>query len=231
MIKMIIFDMAGTIVNEYNLVYKCLHDTLVSHGHKVSLEFILEFGAGKEKKQAIEEILHRINGIEPLDFLVNEYYTYFSHNLLRQYRNSTISIFEGTIELFTYLKFHDIKIVLNTGYSCEIANLIMQSLNIKLELIIDLLICADLVEQGRPSPAMIFKACEQFNISPSETIKVGDTIIDIQEGLNAGVSLSIGITTGAQSRSMLSNANPHYIIDKLQELMPIIEQTNAYEKN
>ncbi|RYY37415.1 MAG: HAD family hydrolase, partial [Sphingobacteriaceae bacterium] len=58
----------------------------------------------------------------------------------------------------------------------------------------------------------------------SEVIKVGDSIIDIEEGQNAGCALSIGITTGAHTPAQLQSANPDYIIDNLMELLPIIDR-------
>jgi phosphoglycolate phosphatase-like HAD superfamily hydrolase len=53
-------------------------------------------------------------------------------------------------------------------------------------------------------------------------VKVGDSIIDIEEGKNAGCALSIGITTGAHSYEQLASANPNHIINHLSELLPVI---------
>ena len=49
MIKLIIFDMAGTAINEDNLVYKTIQSTLIDHNVDVDLETVLRLGAGKEK--------------------------------------------------------------------------------------------------------------------------------------------------------------------------------------
>jgi phosphoglycolate phosphatase-like HAD superfamily hydrolase len=53
-------------------------------------------------------------------------------------------------------------------------------------------------------------------------IKVGDSIIDIEEGKNAGCKLSIGITTGAHTYVQLASANPNGIIHHLSQLLPLI---------
>ena len=48
--------------------------------------------------------------------------------------------------------------------------------------------------EGRPWPYMIFRIMEKLHIkSVSAVLKVGDTVHDIEEGLNAGV-WSVGVT-------------------------------------
>jgi len=52
----------------------------------------------------------------------------------------------------------------------------------------DFSICADEVPAGRPAPWMIFRVMEALNVyPPSAVVKVGDTVVDIHDGLNAGV--------------------------------------------
>ena len=46
-IKLVVFDMAGTTVNENNLVYHTLLLTIIQHGFEFTLEDVLEYGAGK----------------------------------------------------------------------------------------------------------------------------------------------------------------------------------------
>ena len=71
---------------------------------------------------------------------------------------------------------------------------------------------------------MILLAMKQFNLSNAkEIIKVGDSIIDIEEGRNAGCIYNIGITTGAHTLEQLQSANPDHIIGNLMELLPIVD--------
>ena len=60
-------------------------------------------------------------------------------------------------------------------------------------------VCADDVPAGRPAPWMIFRNMEELGVYPAAAVlKVGDTIPDIQAGINAGVR-TIGITaTGSE---------------------------------
>jgi beta-phosphoglucomutase-like phosphatase (HAD superfamily) len=57
MIKLVVFDMAGTTVDEQNVVYKTVHAVINDAGYEFSLDQVLEHGAGKEKKTAINDVL------------------------------------------------------------------------------------------------------------------------------------------------------------------------------
>jgi phosphoglycolate phosphatase-like HAD superfamily hydrolase len=92
----------------------------------------------------------------------------------------------------------------------------------------DGLITATDVAHNRPYPDMIWLAMKQFGISDArEVAKVGDSVIDIEEGVNAGCSVNIGITTGAHTRQQLQSVKPDYIIDNLLELLPLINKDTA----
>jgi phosphoglycolate phosphatase-like HAD superfamily hydrolase len=66
---------------------------------------------------------------------------------------------------------------------------------------------------------MILHAMELFEMSDaSEVLKIGDSNIDIEEGKNAGCGITVGITTGAQTREQLAAASPDHIIDSLMDL-------------
>jgi len=55
-------------------------------------------------------------------------------------------------------------------------------------------VCADEVPAGRPAPWMAITNAMRLNIYPLEAcVKVGDTLVDIAEGLNAGM-WTVGIT-------------------------------------
>ena len=57
MIKMVVFDMAGTTVDENNVVYKTLQKVINLAGFNFTIEQVLETGAGKEKLAAIRDII------------------------------------------------------------------------------------------------------------------------------------------------------------------------------
>lgn len=213
---MFVFDMAGTTVNENNLVYKTIHRALSDNEYSLTLEEVLNYAGGKEKLQAIKDIIS-YTGKEGIQAEI--VYDHFIKLIDKAYDDAHLSCFDGTEDVFSYLKNNDNLIVLNTGYNFETASKILKKLNWVEKRNFDLLVCADDVLNSRPSPDMIHFAMGKLNFSDSKkVIKVGDTDIDILEGKAANCGMSIGVTTGAHTQEQLMKANPDRIIHSLTEL-------------
>ncbi|MDN5283834.1 MAG: Phosphonatase-like hydrolase [Mucilaginibacter sp.] len=221
-IKMVIFDMAGTTVNENNLVYKTLQKAINEAGFNLNLDQVLAEGAGKEKRQAIRSVLAVYAGINDED-ITGKIYQNFMEQLTEAYGKADILPHNNAIALFKALKQRKVYAVLNTGYDQSTAQSIIKKMRWKEGIDFDGLVTASDVSKNRPEPDMIYFAMNKFGIvNSSEVVKVGDSIVDIQEGQNAGCGLNIGITTGAHTAEQLLSANPDHVINNLIDLLPII---------
>lgn len=215
-IQLVVFDMAGTVVNEDNVVYKTLQKAINQQGLDLTLDFVLEHGAGKEKHQAIKDILAHVDSGEIDSQTV---YENFKVLLDKAYDSLTVTSFEGVVSLLKELRLKNIKIALNTGYTTPVAERLLEKMNWVKGDHYDALITADDVLFGRPNPDMIFEAMEVLNIlEPGKVLKAGDSIIDIQEGKNAHCGITVGVTTGAHTREQLESAQPNYVLDSLSEI-------------
>ena len=221
-IQCVVFDMAGTTVNEDNLVYKTLQAAINHYNVPVDLDHVLLHGAGKEKLQAIKDIIS--NSPYALDEMVElEAFNYFLAQLDIAYKNFKVTPMPGAEKVFIALKEKGIQVVLNTGYNRATAESLLGQLGWKEGVQIDLLVTASDVLHNRPMPDMILYAKEKLNIADTKQIvKIGDSCIDIEEGKNAGCLLNIGITTGAQTETQLMQAKPDYIVHSLSEMLEII---------
>lgn len=222
-INMVVFDMAGTSVDENNVVYKTLQKVINDAGHQFTLAEVLRLGAGKEKLQAIKDILAADATADTSPAATAILYQNFEQELSVAYNSIELKPQPGAEVLFQELKNRQVKVVLNTGYNKATATAILQKLNWIEGQHYDALITASDVTQNRPHPDMIELAMQQLHINdPLQVVKVGDSIIDIEEGKNAHCKYSIGITTGAHTQQQLLSANPDFIINHLSELLPII---------
>lgn len=223
MIRMVVFDMAGTTVNEHNVVYKMVREAVNDQGFDFSLEAVLEAGAGKEKLQAIKSVL-ALKGVDD-DVLAAKMFAAFNVKLDSAYQTQPITGQPGATALFHALKNKGIAVVLNTGYNRKTAEGLVEKIGWKKGIDFDQLVTASDVQQNRPQPDMILLAMREQGIeNGNEVIKVGDSAIDIEEGKNAGCRASVGITTGAHTVEQLQSAQPEFIIHHLEELLPVLEQ-------
>jgi phosphonatase-like hydrolase len=221
-IAMVVFDMAGTTVDEGNVVYHTLHKAIQKKCPNVTFEEVLKWGAGKEKLQAIKDTLMGTNMFLNED-TIQEVFKDFLVLLDTAYENLTVVPTHNTERLFKELRDLGIKVVLNTGYNKVTATSLVKKLNWVEGVNFDLLVTSSDVNNNRPMPDMILYAMEKMNIQDAASvIKVGDSTIDIEEGRNAGCMYNIAVTTGAHTKIQLLAANPNYIFDDIYELKAVV---------
>lgn len=222
-IKLVVFDIAGTTIQDEIGVMNAFRSTLQKHGYDAPISEVA-LVMGYKKIEAIRILLKNEENIT--EELINTIHNDFVEHMINFYRTSPeISVFPHTEETFKRLHDEGIKIGLNTGFTRAIADTIINRLQWQEKGLIDYLIASDEVEQGRPHPYMIHKMMAEFGISdPNEVAKVGDTEVDVHEGQNAGCKYVIGITTGSFTRQELEPYHPTHIIDDIAEVIDIINQ-------
>jgi len=135
-----------------------------------------------------------------------------------------------------------------SGYNRSMVNVLRAPME-RQGLRFDHLVASDEVAHGRPAPDMIQHLMKKGGVSdPSLVIKVGDTSVDIEEGLNAKV-WSVGVLRSSselglsaedfdaltplqqaealhETRRRLVAHNPHYLVNSIEELPSLINEIN-----
>ncbi len=159
-------------------------------------------------------------------------------------------VIDGIAETIARLRKRGIKIGSTTGYTDEMMDILTPAADAN-GYRTDCVVTPDDVGGGRPHPWMIFLNAIRLQIDHlSSIVKIGDTISDIEEGLNAGV-WSIGAArTGnlvglsasdfaalpseeqqrrlERARTALLDSGAHEVIDSVADLEPTIDQIEAW---
>lgn len=178
---------------------------------------------------------------------VNEMYVSFEKHLFASLSNFTTPI-PGVLDTIKELRESGIKIGSTTGYTQAMMDVVRPGAAAK-GYVVDNLVTPDNLPAGRPAPYMIYKNMIDLAIpSVDNVVKVGDTIADIKEGVNAKV-WSIGIITGSNEmgiteeeynrhtpdelaalkqevRERMMAAGAHFVLDNITELPACIEKIN-----
>jgi len=224
-IKLIVFDMAGTTVKDEDKVADTFSAAMQKYGYHVSVEDVNPL-MGYEKSIAITKMLHQHepdnDKITPQ--LISNIHREFINLMISYYQKATVlEALPRAEETMAALHNAGIRIGINTGFSKDIAQIIIERLQWREKGLIDYLIGSDEVEKGRPDPAMINQLMALAGVTdPGEVAKVGDTEVDIREGQNAGCKYVIAVTTGAFTRAQLEPYNPTHIIDDIADVINII---------
>ncbi|NII23897.1 HAD-IA family hydrolase [Pseudoflavitalea sp. X16] len=224
-IQLVVFDIAGTTVRDKGSVADAFMAAAAQYGVSVPREEVNKV-MGFRKKEAIRILLDKFYlEQDDTEGLIEKIHDAFTHNMISFYKqDAELAALPHAEETFAWLKQRGIKIALNTGFTRNITDTILQRLQWKSNGMIDMVITSDEVPEGRPKPYMIAAIMKQLDIADAgQVAKVGDTEVDVEEGRNAGCGLVVGVTTGAYTRSELEQYKPDTIIDSLAELPPLIQ--------
>lgn len=218
-LKLIVFDMAGTTVHDGGQVPAAFAAALGECGIALSDE---QLGAvrGASKREAIAELVAR-HASPAWQGRAEVVYASFVAHLRRAFATGVEPI-AGAHATFDHLKGRGIRIALTTGFDRDVAALLLDALAWRT--IADAFVCGDDVARGRPAPYLIFQAMQTASVDCVHQVgAVGDTVLDLQAGYNAGVALNVGVLSGAHARSKLA-AEPHtQLIASVADLPALID--------
>lgn len=222
-IKLLVCDMAGTTVDEGGLVYQVLRTALNQHQIPVTESDMCSWH-GAQKLEVITHFVTKTLGdgwgrgklIAEIDgtFLTLIEQAYFE-------RPNAISLIDPSLpQYFAELRKQGILIGLNTGYPAKIQDRIVKTL--ELDKCVDAWVSSENVRFGRPFPYMIHHLMERLAVRRVDQVaKVGDSVRDMEEGVNSGCSLVVGVLSGADDEAALAQAGASYIVPNIVQI-PII---------
>jgi len=256
-IKAVIFDWAGTMID-----FGCMApvNAFISAFEEKNIQITLSEARepmGLAKRDHVKAILSgervknewiKIYNSPPIDEDIDAIYHIVTPKMMEAIEQSCEPI-DGVIEIIQQLKSQGIKIGSTTGYIDIMMEKIIPAAAAK-GLTVDSVINSSDCKEGRPSPFMIFRNMENLGIyDVSEVLKVGDTVADVGEGLNAGAWTAAVVCSGnevglpkvefdaldeqTKSESInaasekLKNACANYIIKNMNELFSVIEDINT----
>lgn len=216
-IQLLVFDMAGTTVQDHKEVESCFAEAARQTGLHATEERILAV-QGMAKRAVFEMLWQEQTNEHPaaLQDKVEHSYQVFKSVLEHHYQTQPVNPTAGCLELFDFLKKHNIMIALTTGFYRQVTNIILEKLGWHIGLdqhyvgnpnsLLAMSIASNEVEQGRPSPLMIQKAMATLGIpDPKRVVNIGDTPSDLASGLNAHCAASFGVTNGTHTREQLQS--------------------------
>jgi phosphonatase-like hydrolase len=218
-LQLAVFDMAGTTVVDRDGVNSCFRAALAEAGLRVSAADVNEV-MGLPKAEAVRKLIERSSLRDQLIDRVEAIHRAFVTSMIRFYEtNPDIREVAGTSATFKTLRDAAVKIAVNTGFSRNIAQVIIDRLGWTRNSLIDTSIASDEVTHGRPHPDMIRELMKRLGVSePARVAKIGDTPVDLEEGRNAGCGWLVGVTSGSHTREQLENSPHTHLIESVADL-------------
>jgi phosphonoacetaldehyde hydrolase len=217
-IRLAVFDMAGTTVDDVidgmPLVLRSYDDAFRRHGVEVPMETLNDM-RGRDKREVINML-----GGDKASAIYKDFVEMLTANVAK------VKEIQGTSDIFRWLKEHNVAVGVESGFPATVTHDIVKHLHWEEKGLIDYWTCSEIVEEERPSPAMIRRTMRHCHIRNSgQVIKVDDTAIGIEEGHNAK-SHVVAVLTGTQKREKLEAAKPDAVLPSIRELPEYLEKMN-----
>lgn len=202
MLKAVLFDMDGVLIDSIEVWKKLFKFTLKHFGRKeISEEEFMNNVWARDMLTIGPKYFSGIELKKVLDF-------YFSHFLNFK---EHLKVFPHSRDVLEKTKKLGLKIGIVTNTFHHLTEKLLKYTN--LIDYCDIVIGADQARKGKPAPDGILLACKKLGAKPEEAFYVGDTQQDIDAGRAAGCSAIVGYKINADKR-----------VDDLKDLLPIIEK-------
>jgi phosphonoacetaldehyde hydrolase len=214
LIKLVVFDWAGTAVDFGSQApAAAFKSVFAEHGVEVTdAEARAPMGLNKRQhlitmldQPRVDALWKSVHGRAWNESDVDQMYHEFMPLQMKTIALHSEPV-SGLIDAVSELRAMGCKIAGTTGYFREAAAAVAKQAAAA-GFQPDANVCADDVVQGRPAPWMIYHAMEQTEVyPPSSVLNLGDTVADIQAGVNAGC-WSVGV---CDSSSIMGLASEGY---------------------
>ncbi len=209
MIKLIIFDLDGTLIDS-------LEDITVALNHAVAPLNIPPKSVAEMRDlvgSGISFVIERVLGdalSDEKEAVLDRFIEHYSTHLVVH----TV-LYPGVSDTLTKLDGYKMAVVTNKRKA--LSERALTELGVAHHFT-DIL-GSDSVGAKKPSPLPILHLLEKYSIPPEKAVIVGDSEIDVQAGKAAGIK-TVALTSGYRNPGMLQEA--HFILDNIRELPEIV---------
>lgn len=178
--KAVVFDMDGVIFDSERAVMQCWKEVASRHNIP-NIEKAILACTGTTMVRT-REIMLNLYGA---DFPYDEYARESSAIFHSRYDGGRLPMKQGVKELLSFLKEHGKKIALASSTRQQVVTDELRDAGIIGYF--DCIICGDMVSRSKPAPDIFLKACEELNVSPSDSYAIEDSYNGIRAAHAGGL--------------------------------------------
>lgn len=209
--KAALFDIDGTLLDTSEFIFQAYEYTLKKFGLAPRTRSEVAALIGKPLETCYELLAPDV-GIKAIPELAK------THRFFQGKHLDLSKPYPGTAETLAALKGAGIKIaaVTTRQRSSSVKTMALAGIS----RFIDFVVALEDVTHLKPDPEPVLKALAYLNVQPVDAIMTGDSDVDIFAGKNAGTA-TVGVTYGFHGKR-IADCNPDYIIDSIEEIVPVI---------
>lgn len=219
MIKAIIFDMDGLLIDSEMISYKCYRDFLKEHGYTFTLKEYIQDYPGKTLIKSLNFIQEHYH----LDFKIEDGIQKFRELEDIHIKKDGVPLKKGALELLNYLKQNKYKTIVATSSRKERAINLLESLQVLSYF--DHFVFGSEVKHSKPAPDIFLKACEKLDVLPQEALVLEDSEAGIDSAYQA--QIPVICIPDLKKPDDVHKERSTCLLNSLEEVIKYIEKSNA----
>ena len=182
MIKAIIFDMDGLMIDSERVTFECYQERLKDMNFTMDEEYYKTL-LGKP----IKGIYQRFYDVYGNDFPIENVIQDVHQLMAERFETEGVPVKKGLVELLHYLKDNNYKTIVATSSNRDRVDKILAQA--KITEFFDDSICGDEVTKGKPNPEVFLKSCQKLGVNVDEAIVLEDSEAGIQASYDANIKV------------------------------------------
>ncbi len=182
MIKAVIFDMDGLMIDSERVTFECYQKRLKDMNLTMDEEFYKTL-LGKPIKGIYQRFYDVYGNDFPIETVIQDV-----HQLMAErFETEGVPVKKGLVELLHYLKDNNYKTIVATSSNRDRVDKILAQA--KITEFFDDSICGDEVTKGKPNPEVFLKSCQKLGVNTDEAIVLEDSEAGIQASYDAHIKV------------------------------------------
>jgi len=198
MIRSVIFDMDGVIVESEPMHVEAEKQILLKHGIRITSEELRNY-TGTTAEYEFNDLIRKYKLNTTAETLFNE-----KEEILFKLLEERTEPTKGVIELVRSLKQQGFKLGVATSGHRKLAHYYLKKLG--LESFFDTVVCAEDITRSKPDPEIFLKAAQRLGVQPSECIVIEDAKFGVEAAKKAGMKC-VGYRNPSSGNQDLSKAD------------------------
>jgi beta-phosphoglucomutase family hydrolase len=198
MIKAVIFDMDGVIVESEHIHIEAEQQTMLKHGVRISAEELHAY-TGTTAEFMFTELIRKYNLNTTFEGIFSEKEDILFRLLEKETRPT-----KGVIELLKKLKQKGIRLAIASSSDRKLIEYILERLDISR--LFDFVVGAEDIAHSKPNPEIFLKSARGLKVKPIECLVVEDAKLGIDAAKSAGMK-AIGYRNPNSGDQDLSRAD------------------------
>lgn len=221
MIKAVLFDLDGTLVNSLYDLATSTNYALEQMGFKTHTNDEYKYFVGNGMKKLIERALpSEKNDEETFNKCFDIFYSHYKEHFYDK-----TCYYEGIEELLLKLNEKGIHLCVVSNKQHEMAVTVVRKILPKVKF--HTVSGKQDDYPAKPDNQLTLKIIKGMGVKPEECLFVGDSNVDMQTALNSGCK-SVGVLWGFRTKDELVSSGAMYTVSRASEIYDLIEAENEF---